>query len=289
MDSDSSYQHERRKDERHVHYENSMTSADSDNDMDKYLEAAFDNSEDDDDRRESLVCAVCIAHSFHYNIDSNINNLYPFQGHKKGTVSSNSFSFERKPLNRQTETIFEDEATTSFEGASRLHSPIQSKLTVNPSDDNNTVTLTHTVSFYRRQQTQNASPAVRKVVNHKLDFESADETTDADTEIDDLKPENGLNQTQEALVQDKIKSLMNNIIIQQQKIAQASNALNTCASTVEFSGSTESVVAEWSLLVASKFQNATLQFQYKPQPHHYSFDNFFIFVPFLQHTVVKPH
>lgn len=156
-------------------------------------------------------------------------------------------------MNRQTETIFEDEATTSYGGASKLHSPIKSKLTVNPSDDNNTVTLTHTVSFYRRQQTQNASPAVRKVVHHKLDFESADETTDADTEIDDLKPENGFNQTQEALVQDKIKSLMNDIIIQQQKIAQASNALNTCASTVEFSGSTESVVAEWSLLVASKF------------------------------------
>lgn len=162
-------------------------------------------------------------------------------------------------MNRQTETIFEDEATTSYGGTSKLHSPIKSKLTVNPSDDNNTVTLTHTVSFYRRQQTQNASPAIRKVVHQKLDFESADETTDADTEIDDLKPENRFNQTQEVLVQEKIKSLMDNITIQQQKIAQASNALNTCASTVEFSGSTESVVAEWSLLVASKFQKC----QYK--------------------------
>lgn len=56
MESDSSYQHERRKDERHVHYaDSSMTSADSDNDMDKYLDEAFDYSEDDD-RRESLVC-----------------------------------------------------------------------------------------------------------------------------------------------------------------------------------------------------------------------------------------
>lgn len=156
-------------------------------------------------------------------------------------------------MNRQTETIFEDEATTSYGGVSKLHSPIKSKLTVNPSDDNNTVTLTHTVSFYRRQQTQNASPAVRKVVHHKLDFESADETTDFDTEIDDLKPENGFNEIQEVLVQEKIKSLMDNITIQQQKIAQASNALNTCALAFEFSGSTESVVAEWSLLVASKF------------------------------------
>lgn len=54
-DADSSYQYERRKDERHVHYaDSSITSAESDNDMDKYLDEAFDNSEDDG-RRESLV------------------------------------------------------------------------------------------------------------------------------------------------------------------------------------------------------------------------------------------
>lgn len=58
MDSESSYQHERRKDERHVHYADS-TSADSDNDMDTYLDEAFDNSEDDE-RRESLVCTLYI-------------------------------------------------------------------------------------------------------------------------------------------------------------------------------------------------------------------------------------
>lgn len=59
-------------------------------------------------------------------------------------------------------------------------------------------------------------------------------------------------ETQESQVQDKIRSLLETVAIQQQQIAQASNALNTCASTVEFSGSTESVVAEWKLLVASK-------------------------------------
>lgn len=59
MDSESSYQHERRKNERHVHYADS-TSEDSDNDMDTYLDEAFDNSEDDE-RRESLVCTfTCI-------------------------------------------------------------------------------------------------------------------------------------------------------------------------------------------------------------------------------------
>lgn len=31
---------------------------------------------------------------------------------------------------------------------------MKSELTVNPSEDNNVVTLTHTVSFYRRQQSK---------------------------------------------------------------------------------------------------------------------------------------
>lgn len=32
--------------------------------------------------------------------------------------------------------------------------PVKSELRVDPSEDNNIVTLTHTVSFYRRQQSQ---------------------------------------------------------------------------------------------------------------------------------------
>lgn len=59
-------------------------------------------------------------------------------------------------------------------------------------------------------------------------------------------------------VDNKIKSLLDTVAIQQQQIAQASNALNTCASTVEFSGSTESVVAEWKLLVATHSRQAAL-------------------------------
>lgn len=55
-------------------------------------------------------------------------------------------------------------------------------------------------------------------------------------------------------VEEKIKTLKKKMKIEDLQIAQASNALNTCASTFEFSGSTESVVAEWKLLVASKLQ-----------------------------------
>lgn len=50
----------------------------------------------------------------------------------------------------------------------------------------------------------------------------------------------------------KIKQLLNDISIQEHHIAQASHALNTCASTFEFSGSSESVVAEWKLLITSR-------------------------------------
>lgn len=180
---------------------------------------------------------------------------------KKGTLSSTSFSYERKPLNRQPETIYEDEATTTNYQASKFQSPIKSQLTVNPSDDNNSVTLTHTVSFYRRQQTMN-SPSVRKVnygqpanttESKRRDDANMDCNNDDYDDDDDDNDKNAHNaQSQEDLVQKKIKSLMDTVNVQNQQIAQASNALNTCASTFEFSGSTESVVAEWKLLVASK-------------------------------------
>lgn len=186
---------------------------------------------------------------------------------KKGTVSSTSFSYERKPLNRQPDTIYEDEATTSTANktnyqSSKFQSPIKSKLTVNPSDDNNSVTLTHTVSFYRRQQTMN-SPSVKVIYGQPSKMnENTNDDNDVDDDDDD-EDDNGKNaharsnmQKQEDLVQKKIKSLMDNVMIQNQQIAQASNALTTCASTFEFSGSTESVVAEWKILVASKFITA---------------------------------
>lgn len=184
---------------------------------------------------------------------------------QKGTLSSTSFSYERKPLNRQPETIYEDEATTTNYQSSKFQSPIKSQLTVNPSDDNNSVTLTHTVSFYRRQQTMN-SPSVRKVNygqpanaseskrrdDANIDCNNDDYDDDDDDDNDKNAHTQKYAQSQEDLVQKKIKSLMDTVNVQNQQIAQASNALNTCASTFEFSGSTESVVAEWKLLVASK-------------------------------------
>lgn len=156
-------------------------------------------------------------------------------------------------MHRQPETIHEDEAISKFQ------SPIKSRLTVKPGDDDDSVTLTHTVSFYRRQQAMN-SPSVRQLTysQRNLNTETAhnDEMNinhhDNENADDDVDDDATYMKSQEDLVQQKIKSLMDSVMIQDQQISQASNALNTCASTFEFSGSTESVVAEWKLLVASK-------------------------------------
>lgn len=53
-------------------------------------------------------------------------------------------------------------------------------------------------------------------------------------------------------VKEKIEKLLVEVGKQQQIITQTSQALNLCAATVEFSGSTESVEGERHLLVASK-------------------------------------
>lgn len=53
------------------------------------------------------------------------------------------------------------------------------------------------------------------------------------------------------LVQDKVKRLIDEVQKQQTIIGQASQALNLCNSTIEFSGSQEQVEGERLLLVAS--------------------------------------
>lgn len=77
-------------------------------------------------------------------------------------------------------------------------------------------------------------------LHFELGIKETDDDTQSDSEIDDAN-----------LVQDKIKKLLEEVCKQQQVIAQTSQALNLCAATIEFSGSTESVEGERHLLVAS--------------------------------------
>lgn len=82
------------------------------------------------------------------------NNFFFACFQRKGSISSNSFSYARSPSKSvRHQTIAEDD---SEDGARQMNfkCPVKSELTVNPSEDNNVVTLTHTVSFYRRQQSQ---------------------------------------------------------------------------------------------------------------------------------------
>lgn len=55
-----------------------------------------------------------------------------------------------------------------------------------------------------------------------------------------------------ALVQEKVKKLLDEVCKQESIIGQASQALNLCSSTIEFSGSREQVEGERLLLLASK-------------------------------------
>ena len=67
-----------------------------------------------------------------------------------------------------------------------------------------------------------------------------------------LSEDTNLNKSDEVQADHKISKLLDEVCKQQQIIAQTSQALNLCAATVEFSGSTESVEGERHLLVASK-------------------------------------
>lgn len=66
----------------------------------------------------------------------------------------------------------------------------------------------------------------------------------------DLKEDSVVDEKLE--VENKIQELLESVGKQQTVISQASQALNLCISTVEFSGSSEQVEAERLLLVASK-------------------------------------
>ncbi|KRT82400.1 Pleckstrin homology domain containing protein [Oryctes borbonicus] len=109
-------------------------------------------------------------------------------------------------------------------------------------DGDNVLPLTHTVSFYRRQQTPVKTP-IRQISRQPL--------IDEQLEEDNTSTEN-------EIVANKIQELMEEINKQQMVIAQTSQALNLCNSTLEFMGSTEQVEAEKLLLLATHRRQACL-------------------------------
>lgn len=132
-------------------------------------------------------------------------------------------------------------------------SPQRSPLVVTPKsiepqivDCTNHVPLLHSVSFYRRQQSQTLKTPVKsvsKTVNISSDY-------DYSSGIDEKQ--------EEILVQEKIKNLKEEVNKQQTIIGQSSQAVNFCTATVEFSGSREQVEGERTLLIATHRRQAAL-------------------------------
>ncbi|XP_017027461.1 anillin isoform X2 [Drosophila kikkawai] len=200
----------------------------------------------------------------------------------KGTTASNSFSFRKNPATSTCTPI--DEHSDIMDVQTPLPSgaqPVKSELSVNQ-DNDNLVTLVHTVSFYRRQQSANSSNStpVRKIcreqqvmrsalagdchAKHRLEYDSPQQgeggaaSMDEQTDEDDDQAQNARDSSEASQAQDKIKKLLSEVCKQQQVIGQASQALNLCAATVEFSGSTESVEGERYLLLATHRRQACL-------------------------------
>ncbi|XP_020803866.1 anillin isoform X2 [Drosophila serrata] len=260
-DQDMYYSHE-------PHEDSSLNSSQASG-MDDYLNQAlgedYGSTQDDD---ESLS-----------GDDQNASRL---SLGSKGTTASNSFSFRKNPITSSCTPI--DEHSEIMDVQTPLSSgaqPVKSELSVNQ-DKDNLVTLVHTVSFYRRQQSANSSNStpVRKIcreqqvmrsalagdchAKHRLEYDSPQQgeggaaSMDDQTDEDEELAQNARDSSEASQAQDKIKKLLGEVCKQQQVIGQASQALNLCAATVEFSGSTESVEGERYLLLATHRRQACL-------------------------------
>lgn len=210
-------------------------------DMDQYLEEALDEDEEGD-----------------------------FDTPRKSSISSNSFSYQKNPRQNQCQRIDEEEMEEKKDAQKpsptqkqpqtineEFGSPVKSELKINPSDDNNMVTLVHTVSFYRRQQCSNNPTPVKKILRTPVRTRPSLDSTTEDSE-DGNTSVTATDSEKEYLVQEKVKKLLDEVCKQQTIISQTSQALNLCAATVEFSGSTESVEGERHLLVATHRRQAIL-------------------------------
>nr|CAD7443562.1 unnamed protein product [Timema bartmani] len=117
-------------------------------------------------------------------------------------------------------------------------------------ENNSQISLTHTVSFYRRQQNNMAikTTPVRQIVrnpNHDQLGSSSDS--------------NSCSVKDEATsVNQKISDLLDDVSKQQTIISQASQALNLCCATVEFTDSAEQVEGERLLLLATHRRQAAM-------------------------------
>ncbi|CAD7014634.1 unnamed protein product [Ceratitis capitata] len=258
--------------------DSSMNSSEASMAVDDYLDEALEAEGDDESTQESAN-------------ETDGGNTSQHSRVSKDTTASNSFSFRQSSKRyKHYQTIPEDNiASPSPSSASEMYTPqpVKSELSINRDSEDNMVTLVHTVSFYRRQQSGNStsSTPVRRVCTEQKVLRSAmkndghaamnlnylqeqeiNEESDKQQNATFLMEDNcdslgnipDANSDDSSLAEEKIKKLLDEVCKQQTIIAQTSQALNLCAATIEFSGSTESVEGERHLLVATHRRQACL-------------------------------
>ncbi|XP_059055978.1 anillin [Achroia grisella] len=160
-------------------------------------------------------------------INEEIEGPTPPKVNKHGSLSSTSFVYQEKaqfksPLKCQPQCV--TPSTPARDKGSEL---------------------VHSVSFYRRMQSATTTPTTpMRIIRHQ-------------------SPERDIPPTSEpaacvTTVRQRIKELQNEITKQQTIISQASQALNLCAATIEFSGSTEQAEGERLLLLATHRRQASV-------------------------------
>lgn len=143
----------------------------------------------------------------------------------KGSAYSDSFEYARYPASGKR-VSFKEMKTSDGD------IPIKSRLEISPAKSpKGSMTLVHTVSFYRRQQTANSASntPIKKVV-HRNDDSEEEEIIKRPTASNNA----GKKAREESEL--KIQRLLDEVMRQQAVIKQTSQALNLCAATFEFSG-----------------------------------------------------
>lgn len=183
----------------HSYLESTVSSTDVSetvNDMDDYLNEALDDENDSKDYDD------------------------------KGSACSDSFEYARYPAKRVS---FKDVKNNDQEEI-----PIKSRLEISPAKSpRGSMTLVHTVSFYRRQQSANSAnnTPIKKVL-HK----AQDESSKSNDEFNVASTSQNINRKTQEESDNKSQRLLDEVMRQQAVIKQTSQALNLCASTFEFSG-----------------------------------------------------
>ncbi|KAJ8910491.1 hypothetical protein NQ315_012338 [Exocentrus adspersus] len=223
--------------------------------------SSFEDSRDSDDPNTSfgreILQAVCSNQTpqkrpiFDESTASDVSSILDDMDNYLGEISDEDNSAGPTPPNTvDASTLFnyKNYSPNVNTPKTRFQSPV--KIITSPKrnidvpthvvEGDSVLPLTHTVSFYRKQQSQVQTP-VRQLTRQPLIEESPEETP-----------------TDDKTVEKKLRELQDEVNKQQNIISQTSQALNLCNSTLEFSGSTEQVEAERVLLVATHRRQAAL-------------------------------